>query len=339
MKKNILIFGIVLLVLILILILIFIKTESFTSLAPLPDLPIITQEQFAIWQHPNPKGFNGAPFFERSTLKNVAEPIIKPITGYKIPNIEGEFIPENTNILVFQENSTVFQESGTKFHSNDIQRFIGKVIGSLDITNNSFFNKNGTYGNTTNLNNFKITSGNPDIIKAPIVSNKISTVNSNLNDTGYIDYLKTAFINYLNLNNRNSNYISDTSSNGVNTQETIETRIDKSKVFVIPMYLYDAVANYTTIFTVTFKLTVLNLPLVYSNPVYSITLSNLTTNLEVTVPNKLEPAELYKNPFEKSILDTNGYFSIYNSLGLMAPFSTSKTTITKNFNNLQGQKE
>jgi hypothetical protein len=332
------------LIFVLVIILIFLSfyfKEPYKNLAPLPDLKPFTEAEFEAIHPPQKHGFNGNPFFERTTLKDTNKVNIKPYGGYKIPTIEGEFIPENLTEDVLQEQQVVSSKMQDFFN-----QFIGKNIGKIDVTNNDYFNSKGTYGNNSNLSNFKEITGQDNF--PGVVSSKISNVSSNgnslsnptisrdnkpLDDNGFISFLNKTFINYLNTNTK-FNFIAD------NIGKTeIVTNKDNSKEFTIPFFIYESIANYTRGIIINY--TLIPIGTKFNQPIYNIIISNIKETHMKFGKLKLEPAELHgsytsNDGDSKNIIDTNGYYTIYNYLGLMFPFNTSPNTFTDGSGGITG---
>lgn len=312
------------------------KREFFKSLAPL-NLPTAETSDVI-----DTGKFNGNPFFQRQFLQGKTEkPFVYPYNGYRIPTKENEFIIENTGIApILGVNSSLFtiptHEStqiidgelisgallasmNTGIIENMFSSFIGKNIGTISIKDNDKFNISGIYGGNSNMINFKENAG----------KGTIAGDNKDLLDSGYIRYLKKLFTDYISTNSEYT-FIADNSG-----EPDIVTNIDNTKEFIVPFFIYESKLNYTTGIVVKFKL-IPSGKSIYSSPIYDVVIDNIQeTPIVSNAISKLEPAQLH----EKGILDTNGYFSIYNHLGLMFPFETSSTRITKMGENLQGESE
>lgn len=356
----------------------FTNKEYYTNLAPLPDLPPLSESELQSYQKKQPYGFNGNPFFERNFINNNQIELIRkqayPYNGYKIPTKNNEYIPENTDQNILQEQvnfkgiggninlkqidvESILQEQvngnsnfkgidgeSTSIFNTFLDSFVNNNIGTISVIDNYHFNIKGNYGNGTNLSNFKVISGQNNFpgtisnLSSNLSSNNeqptISYDNNLLPDTGYIKILIKKFVGYLN-NNSNYNFLSDHHGD-----PEIINNVDNSIEFTIPFFIYEAKVNYTRGIIVTFHL-IPNGQLKYNKPIYDIIiLKIIQTPITPSISSlKLEPAQLYKSIFEEPIIDTNGYYQIFNHLGLMAPFETSPNTFTSDYYDLKGKSE
>lgn len=345
--------------------------EHYTSRAPLPDLPPLSESELQSYQKKHKYGFNGNPFFERQTINLPINEVVSAYNGYKIPTKHNEYIPEN--VYQFPVNLSK-QSKSNSLLSTFFEQFINKVIGSMSLINNEFFNIKGTYGNNSNLSNFKIITGQNNLpgmidLKSTLVNSSLSILkqsnilerqgntqsiiegevsndNAKLPDSGYVKYLINTFVNYINGKGK-YNFIFDNKQDFVNLE--IITNVDGSKEFTIPFFLYESKLNYTQGITVKFHLIPTN-KLIYQSPSYDIHILNINqseingndngsneSNGEGKL--KLEPVKITSVTFEEPIMDTNGYYQIFNSLGLMYPFETSPNTITSDYYNLKSTSE
>jgi len=259
----------------------------------------------------NPGGFTGYAFFPRSTIPNTKMNnviSIKPYNGYKILKYHNEYIPENGNLTILPQG-TEFKYMKTDLDknangildTNEINTIPQeKQLDLIDKFTHNFIGKN-------------IGQINKDVYQ----DNTEESIES-------IEFLKKLFIAYLNKNS-NFNFIA------LHHGDPDITNNADSKEFIIPFFIYEAKLNYTRAITVTFQVNKID-----------VFIKNIN-NSQITDPEndklKLSAATVNKSVFENSILDTNGYYSIYNSLGLMFPFLTSPNTFTKNSNNLKSESE
>lgn len=249
----------------------------------------------------NPGGFTGYAFFPRSTINtsNTINTIngilssVKPYNGYKILKHHNEYIPENGNLTILPKGTEF------KYMKTDFDKNANGIIDKDEI-------------NLPKKTEIDLI----DKFTSKFIGKNIGQIPVNPND---IEFLKKLFINYLN-NNSNLNFIAlhhgDPDIN-LNTKE-----------FIIPFFIYEAKLNYTRAITVKFQAEFNKSEAVFDIYIRNINNAQIT---ELTQGNlNLVSATLHKdeNLFGKSILDTNGYYTIYNSLGLMFPFLTSPNTIT-----------
>lgn len=362
MVKLSYIIVVILVILIAIVLSLLSSKEHYTSRAPLPDLPPLSESELQSYQKKHKYGFNGNPFFEKQIMPAQAIPTkeIAAYNGYKIPTKNNEYIPENVDQITLNEIKSTTKSKGLL--DTFFDQFINKVIGTMSVINNEKFNIKGNYGNNSNLSNFKIISGqnnlpgvidlsnninlssnsNLSILKQtptqtlnPIQGNTIQGENDNasLPDTGYVKFLINTFVKYISTSSK-YNFIFDNNQDFVNLE--IITNVDGSKEFTIPFFLYESTLNYTRGITVNFHL-IPGGKLIYGLPIYDIHILNIVQSEINGGKLKLEPVKF--NTFEQPIMDTNGYYQIFNSLGLMYPFETSSNTITSDYYNLKSTSE
>jgi hypothetical protein len=337
--------------------------EHYTSRAPLPELPPLSESELQSYQKKHKYGFNGNPFFEKQVMPAYANPTkeISAYNGYKIPTKNNEYIPENVDQITLNEIKSTTKSKGLL--DTFFDQFINKQIGTMSVINNELFNIKGNYGNGNNLSNFKIISGQnnlPGVIDLTNVTdlssnsnlsilkqkNMFNTIQGNSNtiqgendnaslpDTGYVNFLINTFVKYISTSSK-YNFIFDNNQDFVNLE--IITNVDESKEFTIPFFLYESTLNYTRGITVKFHL-IPGGKLIYGLPIYYIHILNIVQS-EINGARKLKLEPVKINTFEQPIMDTNGYYQIFNSLGLMYPFETSSNTITSNYYNLKGTSE
>jgi hypothetical protein len=361
MVKLSYIIVVILVILIAIVLSLLSSKEHYTSRAPLPDLPPLSESELQSYQKKHKYGFNGNPFFEKQVMPQVnSKQVAYAYNGYKIPTKNNEYIPENVDQITLNEIKSTTKSKGLL--DTFFDQFINKQIGTMSVINNEKFNIKGNYGNNSNLSNFKIISGqnnlpgvidlsnninlssnsNLSILKQtptqtlnPIQGNTIQGENDNasLPDTGYVKFLINTFVKYISTSSK-YNFIFDNNQDFVNLE--IITNVDGSKEFTIPFFLYESTLNYTRGITVNFHL-IPGGKLIYGLPIYDIHILNIVQSEINGGKLKLEPVKF--NTFEQPIMDTNGYYQIFNSLGLMYPFETSSNTITSDYYNLKGTSE
>lgn len=247
------------------------------------------------------KQFTGYAFFPRSILpKNSIEDNIKPYNGYKLLKEHDEYIPENGNLTILPK-STEFKYMKTDLDKN--------ANGILDTNEN----------NIQKQELDKIDKFTYNFIGKNI--GQMLKLNDTQSDIKYIESLKSLFIKYLNKTN-NLNFIA------LHYGDHDIINFLGLKKFVIPFFLYEATLNYTRTVTVKF-----DAKFNINDNLFDIFIENINNSQisELTLDTlKLSSATVNKNDtlFSGSILDTNGYYTIYNSLGLMFPFLTSPNTIT-----------
>ena len=341
--------------------------EHYYNLSPLPDLPPLSESELQSYQKKHKHGFNGNPFFEKQVMpaQQLSTKEISAYNGYKIPTKNNEYIPENVYQMTLNDLGNLSKSTGLL--DTFFDQFINKQIGNMSVINNEKFNIKGNYGNNSNLSNFKIISGQnnlPGVIDLTTIENNLSsnsnlsilkqtstqilnTIQDNVNtiqgendngslpDTGYVKFLINIFVKYISTSSK-YNFIFDNNQDFVNLE--IITNVDGSKEFTIPFFLYESTLNYTRGITVIFHL-IPGGKLIYGLPIYDIHILNIVQSEINGGKLKLEPVKITSVTFEQPIMDTNGYYQIFNSLGLMYPFETSSNTITRDYYNLKGASE
>jgi hypothetical protein len=270
----------------------------------------------------NPGGFTGYAFFPRSNLNetntsNVSNiSSIKPYNGYKLLKEHDEYIPENGNLTILPK--------GTKFKymKTDVDKNANGILDTNEVNTIPQTQENDF------IDKFTVNFIGKYLGKMSENDNTTSNTSSIKDVSESIEFLKKLFINFLNKNS-NLNFIALHHGD-----PDININVS-SKEFIIPFFIYESKLNYTRAITVTFQAN-------KNKELFDIFIKNINNAQLTELDNdslKLSSATVNKSIFEKSILDTNGYYTIYNSLGLMFPFLTSPNTITNNSSNLKSESE
>lgn len=289
--------------------------------------------------------YNGFAFFQRDSIPknfNYASDFndnILPYNGYEIltktPDESHLIMPDNADVQFnVSSNGTPKGETvslkrvdiDTTSVITPVEKYLSsldkKTIGTISVSDNSFYRIKGQYRES----DFTI---NKDIKEAafPGTTGTFSTesvfgeTEKKLPDEGYIDILKDTFIKFVNKdNNLEMNFIAlNTGKLGVQNDA-----ITRTKRFSIPFFIYESKFNYTKGIVC-----VVDTPLntSFTNTPGYITLVEVLVNDSIKDYKHLDPATKYDSIFEKSIVDTTGYFELQNKYGLTYPFKTSKQGI------------